>query len=155
MQTVCIRSINISFCAWLFVFSMFSTGVQIRFWLIILHFSSITRLCLLFFFSKIILSFTFLFHFQICIKGFVFLWFPYPAIQTFYGVCKYFFVLLYRVLCERSAKQYQQTVLEKIRKNLMSSWLPFLKLKGLLASEISKFTKICRFQKMYMRIWGF
>ncbi len=29
----------------------------------------------------------------------------------------------------------------------MSSWLPFLKLKGLLAPEISKFTKICKFQK--------
>ncbi len=30
-----------------------------------------------------------------------------------------------RVLCERPAKQYQQIVLEKIRKNFMSSWLPF------------------------------
>ncbi len=29
----------------------------------------------------------------------------------------------------------------------MSSWLPFLKLKGLLAPEISKFTKIRKFQK--------
>ncbi len=29
----------------------------------------------------------------------------------------------------------------------MSSWLSFLKLKGLLALEISKFTKICKFQK--------
>ncbi len=28
----------------------------------------------------------------------------------------------------------------------MSSWLPFLKLKGLLAPEISKFTKIRKFQ---------
>ncbi len=55
--------------------------------------------------------------------------------------------LLYRVLCERSAKQYQQRVLEKMRKNLISSWLPFLKLKELLSPEISKFTKICKFQK--------
>ncbi len=46
-----------------------------------------------------------------------------------------------------SAKQYQQIVLEKLRKNPTSSWLPFLKLKGLLASEISKFTKMCIFQK--------
>ncbi len=29
----------------------------------------------------------------------------------------------------------------------MSSLLPFLKLKGLLAPKISKFTKICKFQK--------
>ncbi len=29
----------------------------------------------------------------------------------------------------------------------MSSWLPFLKLKRLLAPEIYKFTKICTFQK--------
>ncbi len=29
----------------------------------------------------------------------------------------------------------------------MSSWLPFLKLKGLLAPEITKFTNICKFQK--------
>ncbi len=29
----------------------------------------------------------------------------------------------------------------------MSSWLPFLKLKGPLDPEISKFTKICKFQK--------
>ncbi len=29
----------------------------------------------------------------------------------------------------------------------MSSWLPFLKLKGLLAPEIFKFTKIRKFQK--------
>ncbi len=29
----------------------------------------------------------------------------------------------------------------------MSSWLPFLKLKGLLIPEISKFTKLRKFQK--------
>ncbi len=29
----------------------------------------------------------------------------------------------------------------------MSSWLPFVKLKALLALEIFKFTKICKFQK--------
>ncbi len=52
--------------------------------------------------------------------------------------------LLYRVLHERSAKQYQQIVLEKIRKNLMASWLPSFKLKGSLAPEISKFTKISK-----------
>ncbi len=54
---------------------------------------------------------------------------------------------MYRVLLERSAEQYQQIVLQKIRKNLMSSWLPFLKLKGLLAPEICKFTKIRKFKK--------
>ncbi len=47
----------------------------------------------------------------------------------------------YRVLHERSAKQYQQIVLAKIRKNFMSSWLPSLKLKGLLAPKIFKFRK--------------
>ncbi len=40
-----------------------------------------------------------------------------------------------------------RTLKKKKKKNLMSSWLAFLKLKGLLASEISKFTKICKFQK--------
>ncbi len=63
--------------------------------------------------------------------------------------------LTYRVLCERSAKQYQQIVLEKIRKNLVSSWCPFLKLKGLLAPETSEFTKFVNFKKMYMPIWGY
>ncbi len=52
-----------------------------------------------------------------------------------------------QVLRESSAKQYQQIVLQKIRKNLMSSWLPILKLKGLLTPEISKFTKIRKLQK--------
>ncbi len=47
----------------------------------------------------------------------------------------------------RSTKEYQQIVLEKLRKNLTSSWLSFLKLKRLLAPEISKFTKIRKFQK--------
>ncbi len=46
---------------------------------------------------------------------------------------------------ERSAKEYRQIVLKRIRKNLMSSWLPFLKLKGLLAPEIHKFTKVRQF----------
>ncbi len=50
------------------------------------------------------------------------------------------------MLRERSAEQYQQIVLEKKEKKFMSSWLPFLKLKGLLAPEISKFTKIRKFQ---------
>ncbi len=55
---------------------------------------------------------------------------------------------IYRVLHEWSARQYQQIVLEKTKnKNFLSSWLPFLKLKGLLAPEISKFTKICIFKK--------
>ncbi len=56
----------------------------------------------------------------------------------------------WRPLCRglrRSVKQYQQIVLEKIRKNPMSSWLPFLKLKGLLAPEIFKLTIIRKFQK--------
>ncbi len=35
-----------------------------------------------------------------------------------------------RVLREKSARQYQQMVFEKIRKNFMPSWLPFFKLKG-------------------------
>ncbi len=41
------------------------------------------------------------------------------------------------------SKQY----LKKQEKNPMLSWLPFFKLKELLAPEISKFTKIRRFQK--------
>ncbi len=53
--------------------------------------------------------------------------------------------VIYRVLHERSAKQYQQIVLKKIRIKFVLSWLPFLKLKGLLTPEISKFTKICKF----------
>ncbi len=35
----------------------------------------------------------------------------------------------------------------KNKKNVMSSYLPFLELKGILALEISKFTKIRKFQK--------
>ncbi len=42
--------------------------------------------------------------------------------------------------CERCDKIDQQIVLEKI-KNLMLSWLPFLKLKGLLAAENPNFQK--------------
>ncbi len=53
----------------------------------------------------------------------------------------------YRVLCERSAKKYQRIVLEKVKQNPTSSWLSFLKLKGLLVLEISKFRKIRKFQK--------
>ncbi len=42
---------------------------------------------------------------------------------------------LYRELRERCEKIDQQIVLKKIRKNLMLSWLPFLKLNGLLGPE--------------------
>ncbi len=71
-------------------FSVFSTVVKILFWLLILPFSSVTRLCLIFFFN-IILLFTVLFHFRICIEGFVVLWLSCQALQPFYTVCKYFF----------------------------------------------------------------
>ncbi len=57
-------------------------------------------------------------------------------------------VLIYRVLRERSAKQYQQIVLEKIRKNLVKL-VPFLKFKRLLAPEISQFTKVHKFQENF------
>ncbi len=49
MTMACIQTINISFCAFLFIFSMFSTGVQILFWHLILPLLLITRLCLIFF----------------------------------------------------------------------------------------------------------
>ncbi len=35
----------------------------------------------------------------------------------------------------------------------MSSWLSFLKMKEILPSEISKFTKICKFQKNLFTYW--
>ncbi len=54
---------------------------------------------------------------------------------------------IYRVLCERSAKQYQQIVQEKIRKKLYVKLVAILENERLLASEISKFTKIRKFQK--------
>ncbi len=38
--------------------------------------------------------------------------------------------LLYRVLCERSAKQYQQIVLEKIRKKLNIKLIAILEIEG-------------------------
>ncbi len=51
------------------------------------------------------------------------------------------------MLRERSVKQYQQIILEKIRKKLYVKWVVILEIEGLPASEISKFTKICKFQK--------
>ncbi len=54
--------------------------------------------------------------------------------------------VLYRVLCERSAKQYQQMVIKNLKKFYVKL-VAIFEIEGLLALEISKFTKICKFQK--------